>query len=102
MYSKADEGAPQEEAEAAIIAFTQSGFEQGWSRGDATILEMAEQQGLSPAYGCRAGSCGSCAVKLNAGRVAYRSEPTAAMAEDEVLICCAVPAKGTEVVDVEL
>ncbi|MGI9478170.1 MAG: pyridoxamine 5'-phosphate oxidase family protein [Hyphomicrobiaceae bacterium] len=93
---------PQEEAEAAIIAFTQSGFEQGWSRGDATILEMAEQHGLSPAYGCRAGSCGSCAVKLNAGRVAYRFEPTAAMAEDEVLICCAVPAKGTEVVDVEL
>lgn len=93
---------PQEEAEAAVIKFAQAGFEQRWNKGHATILETAEQQGLSPAYGCRSGSCGSCAVKLRSGSVAYRSEPSATIAADDVLICCAVPGKGSGTVVVDL
>ena len=31
--------------------------------------------------------------KLLAGAVTYQKQPTAAVADDEVLICCAVPAK---------
>lgn len=94
--------APQEEAEEAAVAFTRSGVELRWRKGDPSLLETAEQQGLSPAYGCRSGSCGSCAVKLKAGSVAYRSEPTADIAEDEALICCAGPAKGTDTLELEL
>lgn len=93
---------PQEEADEAVITFAQAGFEQRWNKGDATILETAEQHGLSPAYGCRGGSCGSCAVKLKAGSVAYRSEPTAAIGDDDVLICCAVPAKGSDKLEIDL
>lgn len=91
-----------EEAEEAIIQFTTSGFEQRWNAGDATILEVAEKHGLSPDYGCRSGSCGSCVTKLKSGTVSYRTEPSAPHETDEVLICCAVPAKGTDTVELDL
>jgi ferredoxin-NADP reductase/predicted pyridoxine 5'-phosphate oxidase superfamily flavin-nucleotide-binding protein len=91
-----------EEADQAILKFTKSGFEQNWSAGDKTILETAEDHGLIPSYGCRIGACGSCAVKLKTGTVAYRTKTTADHAADEVLICCAVPAKNTKTLEIEL
>ena len=93
---------PEEEADQAVIGFAKSGFEQSWTAGDSTILETAEDHGLNPEYGCRSGTCGTCAVKLKAGKVAYRTEPKAARADDEVLICCAVPAKGSDSIEIEL
>ncbi|WP_282604202.1 pyridoxamine 5'-phosphate oxidase family protein [Pelagibius sp. Alg239-R121] len=94
-----------EEAENALVAFADSDFEQRWSPEAGTLLELAEAHGLSPDYGCRNGTCGTCATKLNAGSVAYRSIPSASVAENEVLICCAVPAKddtGSERVELAL
>ncbi len=94
--------AVKEEADEAIITFSKSGFEQHWQAGDSTILETAEAHGLTPNFSCRNGTCGSCAVKLNSGSVTYRTQPTADHASGEILVCCAVPAKGTETVDIEL
>lgn len=91
-----------EEAEAAVVNFAVSGFQQAWSEGDATLLEVAEAQRLAPSFSCRTGTCGSCATRLLAGNVAYRTPPTAKPAEGEVLICCAVPAKGTELLTLDL
>lgn len=82
------------EAEEAVVVFAKSAFEQRWSTGDGTILELAERHGLTPDFGCRSGSCGSCAVKLRAGAVTYPTAPTAPHGPDEALICCAVPASG--------
>lgn len=93
---------PEEEAEISIITFTASGFEQRWNAGDATLLETAENHGLSPAFSCRDGKCGSCATKIKSGSVAYRTKPTATVAEDEVLLCCSVPAKGSDVIELGL
>ncbi|NIZ61983.1 pyridoxamine 5'-phosphate oxidase [Sedimentitalea sp. CY04] len=94
-----DEGAtpvvPEPEAELAVVKFEASGFEQSWEKGDGTLLETAEAHGLTPDFSCRAGSCGSCAVKKLSGEVAYRTPPTADIAEGEVLICCSVPAEGS-------
>lgn len=84
------------EAENAIVHFVDSGFEQHWSHGDPTLLELAEAHGLTPEYGCRSGNCGSCATRLISGKVSYRNPPSASTADDEVLLCCAVPAKGGE------
>jgi Na+-transporting NADH:ubiquinone oxidoreductase subunit NqrF len=81
------------EAEEAIIKFSKAGFEQRWTAGDATLLEVAEQHGLSPSFGCRTGACGSCAVKLVSGDVTYRTKPKVIPAVGEILICCAVPKK---------
>ncbi len=90
------EAAPVETADQSVVTFAESGFEQPWSDGDGSLLELAEAHGLAPDYGCRSGTCGTCAVKLLAGKVAYPTEPTAAHADDEALICCAVPAAGSE------
>ncbi len=84
-----------EEADDAIVQFTSTDVEQRWNKGDATLLELAEAHGLTPAYGCRNGSCGSCATELVSGEVTYRTVPSAPRAADEVLICCAVPARDT-------
>ena len=57
-----------------------------------TLLELAEARGLAPEFSCREGSCGTCRTRLIKGAVTYLKEPTAEVGEDEVLICCAVPA----------
>lgn len=106
LTRRPDEGAvlevPVEEAEEAVVKFAKSDFEQRWNKGDDTLLEVAEAHGLTPEFSCRTGNCGSCAVKLKAGKVAYRTKPTATPEDDEVLICCAVPAKDSETVELDL
>ncbi len=82
-----------------MIKFAKSGFEQRWNAGDTTLLETAEQHGLTPSVGCRTGACGSCAVKLLSGSVTYRSKPTATTAKDEILNCSAVPKKESTGLD---
>ncbi len=91
-----------EEADNTIIKFSKSGFEQRWNKGDNTILNLAESHGLEPEFGCRNGSCGSCAVKINAGAVVYRNTVSYPVETGQALICCAVPAKGVEVLDLNL
>ncbi|MGP1255610.1 MAG: FAD-binding oxidoreductase [Kiloniellales bacterium] len=91
-----------EEAETAVVKFARSGVERRWSKGDPSLLETAEAHGLTPAFSCRTGTCGSCATRKISGDVAYRTPPMADHAEDEVLICCSVPAVGTKVLELDL
>lgn len=93
---------PADEATEALITFSKSGFEQPWSAGDASLLETAEAHGLTPNFSCRKGICGACATRLTMGKIVYRSAVTASRADDEVLICCAVPAQGTDAITLEL
>ncbi|QPF85831.1 pyridoxamine 5'-phosphate oxidase family protein [Bradyrhizobium genosp. L] len=78
---------------AVAVAFTESSKEARWTPEAGTLLELAEARGLNPPFSCRAGNCGSCRTRLLTGAVTYLKEPTAEVADDEVLICCAVPAK---------
>ena len=91
-----------DEAEDALIGFAASGLEQRWSSDDGTLLDFAEAQGLTPDFGCRSGACGTCAVKLTKGEVTYRTKPSIAVADDEALICCAVPARDGGDIELEL
>lgn len=106
LNRKADEGLAQalviDEAAEAVIKFIKSDFEKPWNAGDGTLLETAESHGLTPDFSCRNGVCGSCATKIKSGSVAYRTKPTAAHGADEALICCAVPAKGSGLVELDL
>lgn len=86
---------PAASAEPVAVAFLDSAKDARWTPESGTLLELAEARGLSPAFSCRAGSCGSCKTRLLAGAVTYAKEPTAAVAADEVLICSAVPAAGS-------
>ena len=89
----AAEIAKLEIADEAIVSFVDSGVEQAWSDdGDGTLLEFAEDHGLTPEFGCRSGSCGTCKVKLLSGNIVYEKDVLAPVGEGEILICCAVPA----------
>lgn len=75
------------------VAFIGSLKEARWTPGSGTLLELAEARGLNPEFSCRGGSCGTCRTKLIKGAVTYIKEPTAKIAEGEVLLCSAVPAQ---------
>lgn len=74
------------------VAFTDSLKEARWTPGSGTLLELAEARGLAPAFSCREGTCGTCKVKLLRGAVTHIRRPGVPLADDEALICCAVPA----------
>ena len=57
---------------------------------DESLLAGLERTNHAVEYQCRSGYCGSCRVKLLAGRVSYREIPMAFIAEGEVLACCCV------------
>ena len=61
---------------------------------DEPILVAALRQGVGLPYGCRNGSCGSCAARLLAGQVAYPSGKTEGLEgkpQGSCLTCQAVP-----------
>lgn len=74
------------------VVFARSGKEARWDASAGSLLDLAEARGLTPEYSCRGGSCGTCAVKVLAGKVTYETRPSAKVEADEALICCAVPA----------
>jgi uncharacterized protein len=88
----------------AIVEFVDAGVEQAWSAGEGSLLEFAEAHGFTPEFGCRSGQCGACKTTLLAGAVSYQSEPSFPVADDEVLLCCTVPAAvdGQDVVKLAL
>lgn len=73
------------------VAFIRSGKEARWEPGGGSLLELAESRGLTPEFGCRSGSCGSCATRVISGEVTYASSPQAKVGANEALLCCAVP-----------
>ena len=73
------------------MAFAKSGIEAIWSPDKGTLLELAEAEGLAPAFACRSGICGTCATAIKCGDVDYLEEPSAPRGDDEVLICCSTP-----------
>ncbi|MDH4438826.1 MAG: pyridoxamine 5'-phosphate oxidase family protein [Rhizobium sp.] len=75
------------------VAFMGSLKEARWTPEAGTLLELAEARGLEPEFSCREGTCGTCRTKLTKGTVNYIKEPTAAIGEGEVLLCCAIPAE---------
>lgn len=74
------------------IEFLKSGTNAQWKPGSGTLLELAEASGLSPEFNCRGGTCGTCRTRIVQGAVSYESEPAFHVADDEALICCAMPA----------
>jgi hypothetical protein len=53
------------------IQFKKSGKTLNWCGDHASILDLAEANGISIASGCRAGSCGTCQVAVFSGDVSY-------------------------------
>jgi ferredoxin-NADP reductase len=71
------------------VRFARAGKTVEWAQG--SLLELAEQAGLSPAFSCRGGLCGSCATRIVEGDVVYPTAPLIRPAPGEALICCSQP-----------
>ncbi len=80
------------------VCFAKSGIEIEWWPEKGTLLDLAEGAGLTPAFSCRNGVCGTCATKVKCGAVDYLDDPIAPHGDDEALICCSTPrsAQGEE------
>jgi ferredoxin len=68
-------------------------IEQRWSKSDGSLLEFLEEHGLSPSYGCRSGQCGSCKAMVTEGDVSHFLPVGVPLEDNEILLCCAKPAK---------
>lgn len=84
---------PPLSVEPVKVIFTETAKQTRWQPGSGSLLELAEARGLEPDYSCREGSCGTCKVKLLAGKITYLKKPAATVGDDEMLLCCAVPAR---------
>lgn len=63
--------------------------------GHSSLLELAEQAGVTIPSACRIGACGACKVKAHEGTVKYDTPPAALTTADQlagcVLACVAYP-----------
>ncbi len=75
------------------VTFARSQINATWTPGSGSLLELAERAGLTPEFGCRNGTCGTCRVDVVAGGVAYPGRNAPAVAANGALICCGVPAQ---------
>jgi len=62
-----------------------------WNVDCGSLLDLAESGGVSLDYGCRAGNCGQCLVKVRQGQVTHVKPPGLPVAKDECLACVGVP-----------
>lgn len=76
----------------AEVSFERSQRRVQWHQDDElSLLELAEQAGLSPEFSCRSGRCGLCRVPLVRGKVVYPRQPSIELPVGEVLLCCSRP-----------
>jgi ferredoxin-NADP reductase/MOSC domain-containing protein YiiM len=75
------------------VTFERSGTTVQWSQGESSLLELAEENSVAIDFGCRAGSCGTCATRLLSGSVRYLHQPNAPLEPGQILPCIAVPAE---------
>lgn len=75
----------------AEVQFASSDLSVCWTSATPSLLELAENNGLSPNFGCRSGRCGMCSTRILSGQVHYTREHTASPEPDHALICCSVP-----------
>lgn len=81
---------------AVPVVFQRSAKEARWQPDGGSLLELAESRGLRPEFSCRGGSCGTCKTRLISGQVNYPQPPAEVPEDGNVLICCAIPAQGSQ------
>jgi glycine betaine catabolism B len=87
-------------AMAMAIVFKDSNHQTS-TDGSLSILEVAEQEGISLRSACRMGACGACKVKTCGTKVRYDVAPAALSGDDReaghILACVAYPIESLEV-----
>jgi ferredoxin-NADP reductase/DMSO/TMAO reductase YedYZ heme-binding membrane subunit len=86
---------------AATLVFARSGRSAAVP-AEKTVLDAAEELGLSIDYDCRAGICGTCKIRLLSGRVRMDSEDALTPADRNEGLILACQARCVDEVTVEL
>jgi ferredoxin-NADP reductase len=99
-FGAAAPGKPAAAAPAApsAVAFSRSGVNATWDPSCATLLDLAEANGVEAAAACRIGSCHSCRTEVLDGSVRHDPEPLEPPPAGSALLCCALP-EGDVVLD---
>ena len=93
-----------QDREPVLVRFAKSGTQATWDPSKGTLLDLAESEGMRPAYSCRSGICQTCSTRITAGQVDYLEAPMATPEAGEALICCSYPklADGDDEVVLEI
>lgn len=84
----AEEAEPNAEAPPELtVTFAKSGKAVRWTKDAATVLELAEMNGVDITFGCRYGDCGTCMTRVVRGRVKYL-HPTDAQPDPGTCLPC--------------
>ncbi|WP_299378139.1 pyridoxamine 5'-phosphate oxidase family protein [uncultured Kiloniella sp.] len=81
--------------EPVMVRFASTGQAAEWRPEKGSLLQFVEENGFFPDFSCRSGNCGACVTKLKSGAVSYPKGYSAGIADDEVLLCSAVPQMPT-------
>jgi ferredoxin-NADP reductase len=82
---------PQSGPAVTQVQFLPSGTTVDWDESCPSLLDLAEQAGLSPDFNCRAGLCSTCMSGLVSGEVEYFEPPLDEPPAGRVLLCCSRP-----------
>ena len=83
-----------EVAGAIEVAFALTNQTVSWNPECDSLLELAESNGINLDFGCRAGSCGTCATELLAGDVRYPEDLQVDCELGQCLTCVARPVRS--------
>ncbi|MBI3708050.1 MAG: 2Fe-2S iron-sulfur cluster binding domain-containing protein [Proteobacteria bacterium] len=73
------------------VLFAKSGRTVRWDGRAASLLELAEANGITIDFGCRAGNCGTCLTAIKNGDVSYVNPPGSMPEKGSCLTCVSVP-----------
>jgi hypothetical protein len=73
------------------VEFSRTGKRCRWKPEFASLLDLAEANGVQIDAGCRAGNCGTCMVAIKSGKVEYVMQQGAVPEDNSCLTCIAKP-----------
>ncbi|MBI2584374.1 MAG: 2Fe-2S iron-sulfur cluster binding domain-containing protein [Rhodospirillales bacterium] len=84
---------------AVTVTFQRSGLTVPWDPKAGTILDLAEANGLTPAFSCRSGVCHTCMCGLIEGEVEYVDNGVFLPDDPEQVLICSSRPKTDVIVD---
>ena len=83
-------------ADAYKIKFLRSNKTVEWTPKIGSLLDLADQSGVSVESGCRSGNCGTCVTAIRDGEIDYPTPPGELPDEGTCLLCTAIPRSDLE------